>query len=1239
MDKGKIKSFAMKARKNLIKAVTDKANEIGIKIDYSAHELQIKETEDISNIYINRRESLINKIKEYSKEKGLIYGFEQVVEEVAYTWFSRFIALRYMEVNDYLPLGIRILSSQIENKLEPDILTRVSEVIDELELNAEYIYKLSDNNNTQNREKAYKQILIKQCNKLEYIMPQVFKEITDYTELLCPDNLLQEGSIIRTMVEEIEENNWIGNVEIIGWLYQYYISEKKDEVFSALKKNIKITKENIPAATQLFTPKWIVKYMVENSLGKLWLEGHPNKELQSEWKYYLEDKKQVEEVEEELKEIRKEHSKLNPENIKVLDPCMGSGHILVYAFDVLYKIYKTVGYKEREIPRLILKNNLYGLDIDDIAEQLASFALIMKARYYNRNLFREMEKEKIELNLCSIQESNEISKEVLNYFVGEDDKLREDIGYLVNVFKDAKEYGSMLEVKEVNFNNIEQRVIKIFNDKNSVEIDNSIYKYKSVILEKLIPIIKQGKIMSQKYEVCCTNPPYMGIRGMNKKMALYLEKNYVLSKYDLFSVYMEVCKNRLKSNGLYSIINQHSWMFLSSFLNFRLELLDKLTFLQLVHLGSRAFEENVGTIVQSVMFVCRNKRSPKYATYCIDLTKAQDSKSKNELFLALDKSKVCNYKDINLNKLLVIPTKPFAYWVSKNILNICKSNNRFEDFAKPRQGMATSDNKRFLKKWYEVNINNISFTSDSAKSALLTNKKWFPYNKGGTSRKWYGNNEFIINWFNDGEEVKAYASKLYKSYSRTIKNEQFYFNECITYTFISENMGARYSPKGFIFDVAGSSIFLNSENIKVILGLLCSKVSSLFLDIMNPTYNIQVGDIKNIPICKEIFAAENTTKIEKLVVDNIYISKQDWDFFETSCNFKCHPLLTFRGNSLEDSFNNWSEFTRKQFNRLKANEEELNAIFINIYGVENELNPKVYDKDITIRKANRKIDIKSFISYAVGCMFGRYSMDVEGLIYAGGQWNHKFRVLKDKNLNLSSLRYEVRKIKEDENRNILEDNWINVSFIPDEDNIIPITDDEYFEEDIVSRFIEFVKIVYGEETLEKNLDFISDSIGRKSSQTSRQAIRMYFLKDFYKDHLKTYEKRPIYWLFDSGKNNGFKSLIYVHRYDDQIVTKVREKYLHILQRKYEREIHKLQLVLTSKEYTSKDKTLAKKKISKIVKQMEECRKYDEVATYLANKKIVIDLDDGVRANYDKFQGIEFISSKGKKIKMNLLGKI
>jgi len=1121
-----------------------------------------------------------------------------------------------MEVNEYLPTGVRVLSSIEPGKKEPDIIKEALNI--NLNIDIELVYTLQDNNDTEN---LYRYLLVKQCNALNQILPGLFEKIEDYTEILLPSNLLGEGSVIRRLVDDIPEEDFKDQVEIIGWMYQYYISEKKDEVFKGLKKNIKITKENIPAATQLFTPDWIVKYMVENSLGRLWVEGHPNEELKSKWKYYLEEAQQEPEVQKQLEEIRAKSRDIRPEDIKVLDPAMGSGHILVYAFDVLYDIYKSEGYSERDIPRLILENNLYGLDIDDRAAQLAYFAVMMKARSKSRRIFRE----KINVNVCAIQESNGFPREAIDYLVNqaeteiEKQKLREDVEYLINVFHDAKEYGSILEVNPVDFDAIERRLEEI---RNGGTQDLFEFQYRNIILEKIPALVKQARIMSQKYDVVVTNPPYMGNRGMNGKISQYVSNNYPDSKLDLFAVFIE--KSIKYTRNYVALITQQSWMFLSSYERLRNKILNN-RIINLVHLGSKAFEEIKGEKVKTASFVISKINNDDAKPKFIKLTKYNNHIQKEKEFFNIDN----HYSNLKQSDFRQIQGCPIAYWAHKKVVDIFDKVKPLKSFCSITNGMFTCNNDHFLKLWFEVNVMDTKFHHKHDEN--MNDYKWFPYNKGGDFRKWYGNHSFVVNFKNNGKEVREYRKKRGQSYS--LPGEKYYFNKSISWTFVSSsNFGVRFYPNGFIFDIAGSSIFPNNDDdIYYITAFLCTNIATLFMQIQNPTLNFQASDVANLPLKRGTILSESTVKL--LCEENVNISKIDWDSFETSWNFTRHPLLVHKNNvmTIEQAFNNWSIFTENQFNQLKANEEELNRIFIEIYGLQDELTPEVEDKDVTIRKADRVRDIKSFISYAVGCMFGRYSIDAEGLIYAGGDFKDRWKY--------ENGQWKVRRIVKDDEGKIVEDTWVDATFVPDIDNVIPITDDEYFEDDIVSRFIEFLKVTFGEDTLEENLDYIADTLGRKSSETARQAIRRYFLKDFYKDHVQVYQKKPIYWLFDSGKQDGFKALIYMHRYDEFTVARVRTDYLHKLQKSYEAEIKRLDIIIDSN-VSQREKTNARKKKEQILKQMEECLQYDQIIAHVANQRIKIDLDDGVSVNYSKFQGIEVPQGEGRKpLKADLLAKI
>lgn len=1189
MNKTAIKNFAVSARIKLMDTVKQKAYELGIT------KAEIKEPEVYEDGFrvnekffkkyeIKQREKLLEKIKEKS--------YDQIIEEVAYTWFNRFIAIRFMEVNEYLPTGVRVLSSIEQGKVEPDAVTEVLSIVDDLGLDLELVYQLQDENDT---EDLFKYILIKQCNKLGEIMPMVFEQIEDYTELLLPDNLLVEGSVIQDLVLMIEEDNWKDQVEIIGWLYQYYISEKKDEVFADLKKNKKITKENIPAATQLFTPKWIVKYMVENSLGKLWLESHPDEELRQKWKYYLEEAEQEPEVLEELKEIK--NKELSPEDIKVLDPCMGSGHILVYAFDVLYNIYQNAGYSDREIPQLILEKNLYGLDIDDRAAQLAYFAVMMKARSYSRKIFYKH----LKLNLCSIQESNRIPREAVDYLVTpnglEMEKVvqREAVEYLVNIFQDAKEYGSILEVEPINLEALEERLMQL---ENGEVLDLFEEQYREILLENMPSLIKQAKIMSEKYDVAVTNPPYMGSKGMNKKLSDYLKKNYPDSKSDLFAVFIERINNFTKVYGLNASINQHSWMFLDSYKKIRSKILSNFTIVSMLHLGPRAFEEISGEVVQSTTYILRKYSEPiDYKSTFFRLVEYRNAQEKKDAYLNKINSFVINQKEFQL-----IEGSTIIYWATKNVRELFFNYKGIGQNTSIKHGMSTGNNDRMLRRWYEVNICNIAFNCKSVQEFEETKRKFAPFNKGGSYRKWYGNNQYVVAYdFKSRELMSSFPGHRHD-------NKDYYFRKGVTWSRISTGLfSARYSPEGFIFADAGCTLFTDSDNLKMYLVLLNSKVANFILTFLSPTMTYEVGQLKKIPdkLCNSTDL--KLEELEELIDRCIQLSKNDWDAYEVSWEFRKHPLILHRGSGtlISQAFFNWEESTLKNIEELVTNEEKINHNFIEMYGLSNEIAAKVSKSEISIKKADKQREIKSFISYAVGCMVGRYSLDKEGLVCAGGHFDES--------------EYPT--------------------FKATKDNILTITDDDYFEDDIVSRFIEFVSTTFGKETLEENLNFIAESLTKKTNETSRQRIRRYFLKEFYTDHLQIYQKSPIYWLFDSGKNDGFKVLIYMHRYDISMVAKIRTDYLHTLQRKYEAEISRLDIILDSP-ISNQEKTKIRKQKEKIQKQLIECQQYDQVIAHVANQKVHIELDDGVKMNYAKFQNVEIPQGEGKKpLKANLLSKI
>lgn len=1157
MDKNAIKKYAVWARNELIERVSQKADQYEISADAdpnadSAHGVLLTADEK------KQRAALIKQVKEK--------GQDQVMEEVAYTWFNRFSALRFMEVNNYLPSRIRVFTDE-NGKFKPEILAEAIHLdLDGLDM--EKVYALKDANDD---DALFKYLVITQCNALSGVLPGVFQKIADYTELLFPDNLLRENSVIEQMVTQIPENDWKDQVQIIGWLYQYYNTEPKDKVFADLKKNKKITKEKIPAATQLFTPDWIVRYMVENSLGRLWVEGHPNDDLKANWKYYLEEAKQEPDVQKQLDEIKKEYAALTPDQIRAVDPCMGSGHIICYMFDVLMQIYEAYGYTARDAASSVVKNNLYGLDIDDRAAQLAYFAVMMKACQYDRRFLLRG----IQPHVYAIMESNRFDSNMIDFFTDGRKELKSAMSSLISDLHDVKEYGSILDVKPVDFSALYARFDEIRSG------NPNLYTYQ--ILDELLPFVQMAEVMAQKYHAVVTNPPYMGSSGMSGKLSEFIKKHYPDSKSDLFAVFIERCGHMVKKDYYQAMITQHTWMFLSSFEKLRKKMLQKTT-VNMAHLGARAFEEISGEVVQTTSFVLMNRSIQNYkGVYCrlIDPTSQQ---GKEDMFISGD-----NRYESSQSNFSKIPGGPVAYWVSDRGLAAFQQK-LLMDVADTKTGMQTCDNNRFLRLWFEVNYDT-SCLHNANSEITFSGVKWVPYNKGGDFRKWYGNQEYVLNWEEDGREAKEYAISLYKCVTRTIKNIPYFYRETISWSKISSgNIAFRYYPNGFIFDVAGCCMYSEKVSLYRLLGLLNSKIAKYYLTMLSPTINFEAGHVNSIPV----FMDSLTPQIEAIVKKCIELSKNDWDSFETSWDFESDPIVRkalSRGHwdanepiTIESVYGFVAQDFEEIFEKLKENEEELNRIFIDIYGLQDELTPEEEEKDVTVRKADLERDIRSFVSYAVGCMFGRYSLDVDGLAYAGGNWDDS--------------KYKT--------------------FIPDKDAIIPITDDEYFTDDIVGRFVEFVRTVYGSGTLEENLKFIADALDDKGS-TSREVIRNYFIKDFYKDHCKTYQKRPIYWLFDSGKKNGFKCLIYMHRYQPDTIARIRTDYVHEQQARYHTAISGLERQINGA--STSERFRLNKQLTKLRGQAEETRLYEEKIHHLADQMISIDLDDGVKHNYAIFQDV------------------
>lgn len=1186
MDKNAIKKYAVWARKELISRVAQKAQQYGITetemVDAGADSVNGKV---LSAEEMQQRRALIAQINEK--------GYQQVMEEVAYTWFNRFSALRFMEVNGYLPSHVRVFTDE-NNAFKPQILAEALHL--ELDkLDKDKVYALKE---TEQTEELYKYLLIVQCNALNSILPGMFQTIADYTELLLPDNLLREGSVIEQMISQIPEDNWQDAVQIIGWLYQYYNSEKKDEVFAALKKNVKISKDNIPAATQLFTPDWIVRYMVENSLGRLWVEGHPDAKAQllptpeeraayttgsrdpedTKWHYYLEEAQQEPQVQAQLSEIRRQYADLTPEQIKVIDPCCGSGHILAYLFDVLMQIYENYGYTPRDAVASILQNNLYGLDIDDRAAQLAYFAVMMKAvRYDKRFLKRKDEDGEPDVpqpHVYAIEESNRIEKPDVEYFCNGKPELKDAMHTILTQLYDAKEYGSILTITPQDWDDLYARFDEV--------ADESSFHRES-IRKKLLPLVQVAQTLAQKYDVVVTNPPYMGASNMNSDLSEYVKKYYPDSKSDLFAVFIEVCSRMAKQNGYQAMITQHAWMFLSSFEKLREKMMLTET-VSMAHLGARAFEEIGGEVVQTTSFVRVRAHIDNYKGVYCRLIEPTTQQGKEEMFLAGK-----NRYTANQDNFAKIPRSSVAYWLSRNsLVNFDKVF--LENFANSREGVTTGCNDQFLRLWYEVAFGNIGWNAKAANDTINCNFKWYKQMKGGDFRRWYGNREYVIDWENNGDRIQHFADEKTGRIRSHNYNLDYNFHEMLTWTNISTGkFSLRYVEEGFVFDTTSSAMFLSHRNVFYVLALMNSCVAQNYLSVLCPTLKYQPGNVVKVP-----YIEKSKGDVEELSKKCVALSKDDWDSFETSWDFTRHPfikaitkypnMMDIGNIYLAECYDIWAGECEERFEKLKANEEELNRIFIDIYGLQDELTPEVEDKDVTVRKADLGRDVRSFISYAVGCMFGRYSPTYDGLAYAGSTWDDgKYNIYK-----------------------------------PDADGIIPICDDEYFEDDMVGRFVEFVRVVYGDSSLEDNLRFIANALGGKGQP--KEVIRNYFLNDFYADHCKIYQKRPIYWLFDSGKKNGFKCLIYLHRYQPDTIARIRTDYVHEQQARYRTAIEGLEKQVAAATSTSERVKLTKQ-LNKVQAQDTELHQYEEKVHALADQMIKIDLDDGVKHNYEIFKDV------------------
>lgn len=1179
MDKNKIKKFAINARKSLRDTTEVQLANLGITDEKINDELSIStkdkkyyvddnENNALTGKQIGWRKDVVNELKNRGYDDDPKTVFDDFIEEVAYTWFNRIIAIRFMEVNNYLPSRVSVLTSE-EGKAEPDIINEAMEIEDDLggysDSEKELISTALTERTPELMDKLYAMLFIKQCDALSDILPGLFKKTNDYLKLLFTPNY--NRGVIQDLINEIPASyfdvNEEGQVQIIGWLYQYYNNEPHEKVVNMNGKAIK--KDEIPAATQLFTPDWIVRYMVDNSLGKYYLERHENSQLKDELKYLLPSKIESVNNDQDISEY------------KFLDNAMGSGHILIYAFDLLMKMYLEEGYSKRDAAQKIIENNIFGLEIDKRAFQLAYFALMMKGREYDRRFFRR----NVANNLYYFEDLH-VSEDFYNFI--DNEKTKEDLKKLAEVFADATELGSIIKIdQDIDADNLQSTVEKIDFDDSLDVFGNKRTK------DKILKILSIVRIMTNKYETVVTNPPYMN--KFDKKLKKYLRNNYKDYSKDLFSVFIYHNMHLLRDGGYSGYMTPLVWMFIKSYEPLRKDIIDNVNINSLIQMEYSAFEEATVPINTFIL----KKSDEKSGTYLrLSNFKGGMAVQEQKVLEAISNPEVKYLYRAAQDNFDKIPGSPIAYWASENLIEDFEKGIPLGKLVDAKEGMGTSDNKKFLREWFEVKLKDICFNASNIECSIQSKRKWFPYNKGGSFRKWYGNYDFVVNWEQNGKEIRNFKWPNGKIRSN-IRNEEYYFKNAITWPLItSGTLSMRYRVAGSIHDVSGKSAFSdNVDLLKSILGFGNSKVMGITVKILNPTINFQNGDVVRVPILK----IKDKKTVLNLVDDSISLSKSDWDAFETSWDFKRSPLLVNRAVTLEQAYNNWSQEALNRFNQLKDNEEELNRIFIDLYGLQDELTPEEDDMEVSVRKADQVRDIKAFLSYFIGCVFGRYSLDQDGLAYAGGDWNAS----------------------------------LYSTFKPNKENIILLTDRQYFddERDIIVRLREFLSTTFDPDRLTDNVNFIAQTLDPKKFErgvSSEQIIRDYFANDFYKDHAKIYQKRPIYWEFNSGRNKGFKALMYLHRYTPEQLAMVRQ-YLHDLQPAMN-DLIEIDNDLLDQETTASAKSKYRKIISTLNKQMNELVKYDQVLDHLSQSPVDLDLDDGVLANHDKLQ-------QGEKLLTNL----
>jgi type II restriction/modification system DNA methylase subunit YeeA len=1166
MNKANLKSYAPQARLDFIAAVTARANLLGIT---SSGVSPVEVRGDIAIIEGREWPAKISELRDKLIIRIKRHGFEQSMEEVAYTWFNRFAALRYMEIHDFLGHGWRALSSR-DGGL-PEILSHASELsLSGLRNDRVREMQLAGNQDNE----LYKLLLVAQCNELSRSMPFLFERIDDETELLLPENLLRTDSILLKMIEAIGEEDW-SDIEIIGWLYQFYISAKKEIVIGKV-----VQSEDIPAATQLFTPNWIVQYLVQNSVGRLWLMANPTSTLANQWKYYVSPAEQLPEDRIHLNEliqarIQEDGGSLNPEYLSILDPACGSGHILVVAYDVLKAIYLERGYRLRDIPRLILEKNLYGLDIDERAAQMASFALLMKARADDRSLLSDQNTPP-RLNVLSLQESNGLDFDELSSHVSKFGGQRATIKLLIDSLENAKTYGSLIQIPKELKDGLEPlaTALKLAQEQGDL--------YEKAASQDLLSLTQQAKVLSMQFDAVIANPPYMGGKSMTAQVKLFAEKHYKEGKADLFAMFILRCHFFGKQNARIALMTPFVWMFLNTYESIRDFLTNKASLASLVHPEYHSFFESA--FVPVCAFIVDASGHEAIGKY-FDLTKYYGAELQPVKFLeAIDASSSLDVHSVNCREFSKIKTTPIAYWVSSRMRESINESKSVGDFATTKQGLITGNNGRFLRYWHEVDFSRIGNGIKSRSGASLSEKKWFPCVKGGAFRKWYGNNDYVVDWESDGENIKEYRDSVTGKQLSRPQNLDYYFREGLTWSTLTVGpFSMRWTPIGSVFESKGSMCFAHDSKLtKYVLAYLNTKLVNSFLRASSPTLDYHEGPVARLPM-----RIESTDRVIALADQAISISRADWDCFEGSVDFGGSPLLeTTNSSSLGESWNRWSVDTDDRIRRLHLIEENINRIFIELFGLQDEISPDVPIEQITLAKADREKDALRLLSYAIGCMMGRYSLDESGLIYADAG-NDGFDPSRYSRFPASSV------------------------------GIIPMTDENWFSDDASTRVREFLKAAWGDSSFEENLVWLAESLGQKTGSTPDEAIRRYLSDKFYKDHLQSYKRRPIYWLFSSGKQGAFKALVYMHRYNSGTLSRMRSEYVVPLSAKFAGRIEFL-----DKDANASSSPAARTKIQKQIETMRkkqaELLTFDERLRHYADMRITINLDDGVKANYAKF---------------------